>query len=167
MKSRLEGDRRLRRLLNRMEPEMRRPVTRSVEAVGRRVQKDAIAFAIGQGVFDETNTTDHMVDHIDYKTYAKGLGVIVGPGAKSAFVRKSAFSNLAIRLDRYKRLTTKIRHMDDQWAFMKGYWAEVTVPEHVKKPQRPFMKPAYEENRAQIRRVFQLAIRKALRSAAR
>lgn len=163
MSSRVVNTDKLRKLFNRIEPELARPVRAAVKASATRVKVNAIASALEQDIRD----TGDMIASIDYKLSYRGMVAVIGPGAQSAYVRKSAFANLGTRADKYKRPETKIRHKTAQMNFMKGYWAEITVPKHIARPPRPFMNAAYEENRLQIEKWFDKAIDKSLSATIR
>lgn len=156
--SRVIGTDNLRKIFSRVDKDISMPVRAAVKASAKRVEVNAIANALKQDIRDEGD----MIRSITSKITRKGLVAIVGPGADSAYVRKSAFANLGERRSAIKTDVKWLQAADDQMNFMKGYWAEITVPKHVSKPRRPFMNPAYEDSRLDIQKWFDKAVFKSI-----
>lgn len=137
----LQGTSKLRRKLRAMEKHVQSGIGDAVEDALKAVQADAIRF-----VAKDTGETASL---IEYKQSSDRLTGVVGPGAKSAAVKKAAAGSAwATRSSKLSKVSKR-----KLMAFFKGYWLEFGTkgaPDRNIPPQpaRPFMQPAWDGNRA-------------------
>lgn len=162
-RSRLTGPKKLVRVLRRVEPAARDPLAAAIREGLEAIKWDAVARA-------PVDSGD-LARSIDYIQSRDGLSGAVGPAAKSMSIvkrsTKSGFATAAIG-----KLKLNERNKDRLWQFFKGYWVEFGTKGSAKRnipPQaaRPFMRPAWDANRAWMTERVRAAIRNALEIARR
>jgi HK97 gp10 family phage protein len=156
--SRVYGVSKLRKTLNRIEKAEREAVKSVVVTSAKKIERDAISFAILKDVKD----TGDMIRSIDTKFARDKLTAVIGPGAKSAIVRDNPFNTAGFA--KIKRDSTRIKHKKAAYNFFKGYWHEFGTINH---PDRPFMNPAWEVNKNLVRKNIRVAVSRALDRASR
>lgn len=149
----------LRKTLKRMEPTIQREFHKALESAGQELKQDAVMFASMKNIKDSGD----LIASIDYKVGSGGSTVVVGPGAAALTWQKKPWDNQSAAA---MKLSRKQKHM--KWQFFKGYWAEFGtkgdpsrgIPEQ---PARPFMGPAWDNNKAGLQKRFGALLKESLR----
>lgn len=168
-RSGISGTKSLRRKLRGVEPRILREATDVIRDGLNRIQRDAMALVpVDQGDLQAS---------IDVKLSRDRLAGIVGPGVKAAdIVRRRTGSAFGSVVRRGKKRGQKIRligrNRQALWQFYKGYWVEFGTKGAPRRnippqPARPFMRPAYDRNRAWIRMRWKRAVTNVLERVSR
>jgi len=157
------GMSKLRKLLNKMDPEARDLVADVIKDGAQAIETDMM---IGAPVDD-----GDLVQSISHKLGRNGLSAYVGPGASRASISKMGFGQSQRRYTKAGNLTSAtIRDDHARFQLYKAHWHEHgTKPHgnHPGQPSRPFINPAYDANASWIKTRLKDAIDEALRISAR
>lgn len=161
--SRLTGTKKLVRTLRRIEPEAREPLAAAIREGLEAIKWDAISrVPIDSGELARSIDVVHSRD---------GLSGAVGPAAKSMSIVKrstrTGFATAAIG-----KLKLNDRNRKRLFQFFKGYWVEFGTKGSAARgippmAPRPFMRPAWDANRAWMTERVRKAIRNTLDIASR
>lgn len=178
--SSIRGANKVRRKISRISKEADKPLKPVLEKVAMRIVVSAKNLApVDSGA---------LRDSIEYKISSDGLTVVVAPSVRNAAVRKATKGGgVDARKVDFSRMRASSK--DKFFQAVKGYWVEfgtkggtinaktvasltdganfygkqVIIPA---RPARPFMNPAYEENKAQAVREVSAAFNKMLEEVA-
>lgn len=165
MASGIRGVGKLRRTLRRIDP----AATEALRTAIREGSEAVVADALAKVPRDEGD----LARSIGYQLGRDGLTSVIGPAAKQVAMvggRTRATAPFATGGRRVQRLSTKNKEALLQ--FFKGYWLEFGTkgsPARNIPPlrPRPFMRPAWDLNRAWMIERVQQGIAKALEKASR
>jgi len=130
----------LRRTLNRLDPETVAGVKESLRNTAEAIHYDALMnlqrVLSGEGFGD-------LQYQMEIAYGRDGLTAVVGPGAKAVKISKSPFNT---------KLYVSEKSKYGAWQFFKGYWLEFGTKGYPKdnippQPARPYLNPAYDANK--------------------
>lgn len=158
---RVKGINKLRRTINRLEQEEREVIQKALYRAARDIQKDAIGIATLKNI----RLTGEMIESISIKRSRDKLSAVIGPGADRITQLKNNPWNTSGFTG--KRSDTVIKNNEAQWNMMKAWWAEFGTGPPVPQDPRPFMNPAWEENKDKFTRHVRAAVKRTLRKVSR
>jgi len=160
VKTKIKGINKLRKTLNRLEPEEKAIVQRALAKAAVRIKRDAIGLAIEQDI----RLTGDLIRSIEVQRSRDKMTAIIGPSARDARVRKNPFHTG--QYASIKQPAAQIRSAEAQWNLMKGWWAEFGTEGPIEQDPQPFMNPAFDMNERALRQEVRRSVNKALKKAA-
>ena len=159
-RARIKGIGKVRKLLNRLEPEEKAGVQNALRMGAESIEADAIGLALQQDI----RRTGDMIASISIKYSRDRMTAVIGPGADRIHnLRNNPWNTTQFR---GKRDETWLVNMEAQWNMMKAYWAEFGTGPPVPQDPQPFMNPAWDYNAAVLRQRVNKEVVAAIKRAA-
>ena len=157
----IRGANKLRRVLKRLEKDESEAVKKALRHGAEKVKADAIGYAI----LKDIKLTGEMIRSIDTKYSSDKFSVMIGPGVdRMRSMKNNPWNTSGFRS---RRADTILKDNEAQWNFMKAWWAEFGTGPPIEQDPKPFMNPAWDNNRNALVKKINQAVVATLRRASR